>query len=237
MSRPAPLLGVLLIALAGCLPFETNPAGEFAQVPSNPFPPPAPPVTRARMNAPAASQDVAMRVEVVGRKLLTDDSQAGIRPVFATIGLPQPEIFHVNSNLVYITEGLVNQCKSEGQIAAVLASEVARIVAERESVARREVREPERRPPPALSVGGGGNAYAADPIRHVELARFEQQNPKTPRRLPPPDPHKLAVALLEKAGYQKADLDAVTPILNAAQRNDAIERQFKGLPVQGSWRP
>jgi hypothetical protein len=238
MIRFLSLLTVGLAFLPGCLPFEPfKENNELAQVPSNPYPPPPAPTQRAKINYAPAPQDVAWRVDAVGRKLLDGDAQTGLRPMFATMGVAEPEIFHVDAGMVYITEGLVRQCRSEGELAAVLASELGKMVAEREAVARRELREPERRVPIALPIGGNGYGMAADPTNMIELARFEKERPKTPRPLARPDPRKIAESLLERGGYQKAELVSADPILQNAERNTAIERQFKGLPAQGNWRP
>lgn len=230
-----------LAVSAGCLPFElTKDNAEFAQVPANPFPSPPQATVRAKANYAPASQEVAWRVDSVGRKLLTQDATSGLpgfQPMFATIGSPQPEIFHVDMNLVYVTEGLVKQCKTEGQLAAVLASELGRMVVEREATARREVRDPERQPPASLPIGGQGHAGAADPIHLMELAEYEKSNPKAPRPLPRPDLRKVAGKLLEQAGFPPADLDAVQPLLQGAEQQDVLERQFKGMPMPGNWRP
>ena len=72
----------------------------------------------------------------------------------------------------------------------------------------------------------------------AELGRFEKANPKTPSRpLPRPDPLKLARNYLEKAGYQGTDLDTVNPLLQAAEKNVALERHFKGALPQSPWAP
>jgi hypothetical protein len=244
MSRAVRLAGVGLLALGGCLPLDLfREDSDFAQVPTSPFPaPPQHVAKRPKTNFTPASQDIAWRVDSVGRKLLAANPQAGLNPLFATIGSPDPEVFHADLTIVYVTEGLVRQCRGEADLAAVLATELGRMVSEREAIARREVRTFEPTPPIPLPIGGQGNPLAADPTYYVELAKFEKEHPKSDRTrpLPPPDPRKVAVAILEQAGFQKADLDAAAPILRSAEQHCTLEHQFKGIVDSDAginWRP
>ena len=58
---------------------------------------------------------------------------------------------------VVITEGLVRQCTSDGQLAAVLCTELGRLVSEREALAPPSVRKPERLP---VSFGSTSSSRA-----------------------------------------------------------------------------
>ena len=48
-------------------------------------------------------------------------------------------------------------------------------------------------------------------------------------------PDALARRYLKKAEYSEADLEAVRPVLRAAEKNTALEKQFKGNPTPPSW--
>ena len=237
------LLGLAILALGGCVPLDAFHAeSDLAQVPTNPAPPSAvQTVKRQNLNITPADPALGMRVDAVGRKLVAANPQAGLTPLFATIGgAPEPEIFHADPRVVWVTEGLVRQCKSEAELAAVLASELGRMVSEREASASREARVAEARLPMQLPIGGSGNAYEADPTYFMEMAKYETQHPRSARNkiLPPPDPRIVAGALLEQAGFSKADLDAVAPILRNAEKNCTFERQFKGtVDPNINWRP
>ena len=227
----------LLLALTGCTAmgslFEEEKTTELAW---NDPSADAPPVVRKANFAPA-SQEVAWRVDQVGRTLAGENSQYGLRPLFATIGSPQPEVFHAGAQLVYVTEGLVRQCKTDAELAAVLAAEMGKMVAEREARVGKDLRDPDRLPPVQLPIGtnGFGND-AADPTNFIEAARFEKKYPRN-RRLARPDPQAVARSLLEQGGYKATDLDTVEPILQAAHRNCTLEQQFKGVPKQADWKP
>jgi hypothetical protein len=242
MSRAVRLLGLAILALSGCVPLDAfHTESDLAQVPTNPAPPSAiQTVKRQNPNVAPADPAIGMRVDAVGRKLVAANPQAGLKPLFATIGAPDPEIFHADPTVVWITEGLVRQCKSEAELAAVLASELGRMVSEREAAASREARVADARPPMQLPIAGSGNAYEADPTYFMEMAKFETQHPRSARNkiVPPPDPRIVAGALLDQAGFHKTDLDAVAPILRIAEKNCTLERQFKGIVEPNiSWRP
>src|SRR5205807_9621454 len=117
MLRPILLIvPVFLLVATGCLPREAN----TTLVPSNPFGGMPPPRIAHTPLAPASLQ-AAGRVDSLGRKIVAANPQTGIPPLFRTIGAMQPEIFHQGTSEVDITEGLVNQCSGDGQLAAVLA--------------------------------------------------------------------------------------------------------------------
>ncbi len=227
----------VLIAVAGCQPLQLFEEPKTATVSSNPFGLQA--ETRsAKVAYQPADEAMATRVDAAARKLLADNPQIGLKStLFATIGnAPQPEIFHTGPHMVYVTDGLVRRCTSDAELAAVLAVELGKIVAQREAAASPDMRNPERLPPIQVTVGNAGHFTNPDLVHEVELAKFEKERPKTRRPLPRPDPNQLARGYLEKAGYQPSDLDAVGPLLRAAQNNITMERQFKGT-VSGAWTP
>lgn len=227
----------LLIAVVGCLPLQLFDEPKTATVSSNPFGLQAHDRS-AKVNYQPADEAMATRVDAVARKLLADNPQIGLRAtLFATIGnAPQPEIFHTGPHMVYVTDGLVRRCASDAELAAALAVELSKIVAEREAGASPDMRSPDRLPPIQVPVGNAGQITNPDLVHEVELAKFEKERPRTRRPLPRPDPQQLARGYLEKAGFQSADLDAAQPLLRAAQNNITLERQFKGIAA-GAWTP
>jgi hypothetical protein len=221
--------------LAGCTNFPS--VAPTDQVANHPFgDAPAQPAARTKVSYAPAAQEVAYRVDRVGQELVAANPQAG-RPVFGTIGTPAPEIFHIGATTLYVTEGLVKQCPTDRELAAVLASELGKMIAEREAAVSRKTREPEGLAPAPLPIGGHGYAGDADPSRVFEMSKYESRHPRQPRVLARPDPTAVARAILEKANRQPSDLDAVKPILEAAENNIALEQQFKGAVSQGAWRP
>jgi hypothetical protein len=234
---------VLALLLAGgCVPLQqlldpdsVGPA--TAVVPSNPFgdPAPAAPATQASYTPPTQDTGVAMRVDRVGHKILAANPQAGLQPVFATYGTSKPEIFHQGTKSLHITDALVNQCKTDGQLAAVLSLELARMVAERQALNFPKANVPEQRPPIDVPIGNAGQVGggAVDQARLVELARYDKRRRDAAKAAAPLDPEALAVTYLESAGYARGDLEAVRPLLRAAAGNYVLEKQLKTSGAAG----
>jgi hypothetical protein len=223
-------------ALGGCVPWSMT--GEStALVPNNPFGAQAQPTAQSRSSFAPGSKELSLRVEAVGRKLLTDNPQIGLRPLFASIGAPNPEVFHVDERIIYLTDGLTKQCKTDSELAAILSIELGKMVAEREVRASRNARNPERLPPIQAPVGGAAQGVAPDLTAVAELAKFEKANPRIQAALPRPNPIHLARTYMDKAGYQVSDLESVEPFLQAAERNVTFERLYNGALPQSKWAP
>jgi predicted Zn-dependent protease len=227
---------LLLLGTVGCVPTQLVPdEAPTPQVAVNPFAGPAPPMP-VRVNLPPANHEIAAQVELIRGKLVGENlEKTGLRPNVITLAAPQPEVFHVGLSQIYITEAMVRQCQTEGQLAAVLAHEMGRMVAEREASVSDQVRYPERLPPIALPIGVVGHPIDNDPHHQIELARFEKQFPRQGKKLARPNPHAIARAVLERAGYSRTELDAALPLLQATERSTALEDQFKGTPKQSEW--
>jgi hypothetical protein len=223
------VLGVLAL-VGGCMPldlFKTSDSPDMPVVSVNPFgPPPALQTVNVAASAPAGGNtELALRLDCVGRKVQAANQDTGLDPKFATIGLETPEIFHQRSLAVFVTEGLLKQCKTEGELAALLCLELGKMAAEREAGAAFKARQAEGRAPMEVPIGNAGQLGAMDGVHQVEMARYEQRRP---RRAPPPEPQTLARLYLEKAGFAKTELDSVAPLLRTAERNYTVEKQFKG---------
>src|SRR5882672_12104351 len=111
-----------LILLSSCAQLPTLPEDAATpQVTSMPFSEPGR-AAPTRVNYAPASQETANRVLMVKYNLV--GTKAGGLPFVTAIGAADPEVFHVGQNQIYITEGLVRQCQTEGQLAAGLAIEM-----------------------------------------------------------------------------------------------------------------
>ncbi len=216
------------VCLNGCV--ITQPTTPL--VPSNPFgSAPSAPLGQAPL-APASLQ-AAARVDGVGRKILAANSQLGIQPLFRTIGTPQAEVFHQGIAEVDITEGLVNQCSSDGQLAAVLALELGKMISEREAFAGPQARAPEYEPPMEVRIGSdnAGAFGPADQLHRAELAKYDKERrQRAAGAASPPDARSLAQTYLVKAGYTAADLEAAAPLLQSAAQNNTFAKQLLNAP-------
>jgi predicted Zn-dependent protease len=175
-----------------------------------------------------ATEETAKRVLAVGQKLLVSNPQLGLRPVFVTVGAPQPEIFHRGGALdgyqVFVSQGLVERCKDDAELAALLCLELGKIVAEREAIAGPARRGLDKPPPIREAIGNdiGGTFGGADGTQAMEQAKYERDR----RAAAPPTPDALARKYLARAGYQESALDDAAPLLRQAEENFAVEKQL-----------
>jgi hypothetical protein len=222
-----------MLVLAGCT--LTQPHEErTAQVPASPFAEPRR-AGPARIDYVPASRETSYRVLMIKDRLIDKNPQLGLKPYAVAIAASQPEVFHVE-NTIYVTEGLVQMCSSDNQLAGALAFELGRMVAARESAIADEMRQPERPLPIHLPIGGGGNAREADPLHHIDLIKHEKEFPRQAKKLVVPNPQHVARIALENAGFQRTDLDAVLPIIASAERVPILENQLKGNQKQSEWK-
>jgi hypothetical protein len=235
MARYVILLGLLV--LGGCFSLPSREGEKTALVTNNPFGVEAPPATKTKASYTPASTELSERVDAVGKKVLKANPQIGLQPLFATMYSESLEIFHVDNRVIYLTKGVVDKCKTEPELAAVLAIELGKMVSEREARTSAEIRNPEKRPPIQVPMGNGVQGSGSDFTTVAELGKFEMNNPKNTRLPVRLDPSKLAGGYLEKAGFQAGDLDSVRLVLQEADKNIALERSMKGMTPQSPWTP
>lgn len=220
-----------LCVFAGCV---TQEGTKLSLVPGNPFGTPPPAVGSGQLKTPTTDNETAVKVDYVGRKLIAANPHIGLRPYFICVGLATPEIFHLEQKAVYVTEGLVKKCKTEEELAAVLAHELGRIVAEREILASSDPRSTEQ---PLSDTIAAEAKQPKSELKFFELVKQELTMSPRPQNLPRPNPRVLAGGYLEKAGYPRTILAEVQPVLDEADNNCALERQLKGLPPRNGWGP
>lgn len=153
---------------------------------------------------------------------------------FLTAGLPKLEIFHrVQSGVaqVWITEGLVKECKTDGELAAILSQELGKMASE--EIAKSQPLRGEWDRPPLMSpqigndIGGTfGHASGTDMMIAAREEKYRRQAQRSFQAPPPPE--DLARIYLKSAGYNPADLDTVMPLLRKAAKNEDVEQQITG---------
>ncbi len=222
MTRRIGPVVVLILAVGGCVPEESNlttvSAGLLDGEPHE--------ASSARVPHAPASEEAAKRVMQVGGQILASNPTLRVRPVFSTIGAPWEEVFHQGDHAVFITEGLVRQCRTDGQLAAVLCHELGKMAAEHQEQAARPT---DHGPPMDAPVGKdyAGAFGPPDGTRAMELAVYEHNRLKTAEQAAaPPDPDALARTILEKAGGNAADLESVAPLLRDADQHMTFEKQM-----------
>jgi len=185
---------------------------------------------------PRASLEAATRVDSLGSQILASNKDITIRPVFRTIGVTELTIFHQGSQQLFISEGLVNKCKTDGELTAVLCAELGKMVSESQAIG---VRQDDAEPPFAPQVGSdvvgaGGNG---DPsmTRQAERALWQQSQPRKQSGafISAPNPAELSRNFLNKAGYNPDELIRVGPLLRQAEANPNYEKQLSGSKNAG----
>ena len=229
--RVLPSTVVLAVALAGCVSDEKK----LTTVSSSPFGQPGRTQAASFKQAPQATQKVALRVNEIGQKLLRANPRLNQQAAFLTLGVPQPEIFHQiqrDSSAIYITEGLANECKTDGELAALLAQELAKMAAEQMAKARPARTLADRSPLMSPRVGNdiGGNFGDAGGTEQMILARHEKDRQQAHQPPSPPSADLLARSYLQSAGFNPGDLTTVRPLLRKAEQNNSLEQQMSGKP-------
>lgn len=215
MMRRLLLLSVLA---AGCLDVE-KPRGGLTNVP----------VDTSKYAAPPA--EMAAKVDQVGRQLVGTNPFLGFDPTFHAVGQPQPEICHPDSGGVFLSTGLIERCRSDAELAAVLANELAIIRTERQLADRPRRAEPM----PPLPDGGRGT----DPTQIGTQAIIDKKSGTEPRSsrptAKPEDRRTVAADILKAAGFDPAALDAVEPLLAEAAKHHTMAATFGGRAGKPRW--
>jgi hypothetical protein len=223
------VLSLGLVLLAGCM-HDPKPT----IIPATPVAPATGQVVQVGHSAASkATEATEGRVLTLAQKIVAANPKMGLQPTILTLGVSQPTIFHrLDKDFcqVWISEGLVNQCSTEGQLAAVLCLELGRAASE--MAALKPPAPTYIEPPPNVPIGNdpGDSRGSPDMTHMAELAKVDEARHRREQLAPPapPQPEVLACAYLKRAGYAAADLQAVAPLLRAAAKNTDVEKQMLG---------
>jgi hypothetical protein len=230
-ARIALLIFGMTLAAAGCLSDEQK----LTHVSASPFGKAARTQPASFKQAPLATKEASLRVDRVGKQIVAANPRINQKVVFLTLGIPHEEIFHQTQrdvSTILITEEMVKQCKSDGELAAVLSDELGKMVCEQMVQAR-----PVRDPMPASlllnsPVGSdvGGTFGSADRTNDMIAARFENEWKQGRPTLPqtPPPPETLARSYLRNAGFDPKNLDDVKSLLRKADKQSSVELSMNG---------
>lgn len=105
---------------------------------------------------PEASVAAAARVDQVGHDLMAATLFFPVDPTFHTAARSEVFVTHPDLNGVMVSEGLVKKCRTDAQLAAVLAAELGRMAAEKWAADR-------LRPGAAPADRGPDSGSATDP--------------------------------------------------------------------------
>jgi hypothetical protein len=224
------VVSAISLGLGGCVaenqPLLVSPSSLDAARPTAP--------TRAQVVRAPATEATEKRVLSVAQQVIEANPKLGARPLFITLGVPQPELFHrapgegvVQGYQVYISEGLVQRCRNDGQLAALLCYELGRMVSERESLAGPVAPQRSADLPIEVPIGPDYNTMHGPPDNtHLfELARSERERQRRgTRQSPPPDPIVLARRYLNQTGFAPEVLEEVKPLLRQVEKEGTLEQ-------------
>ena len=164
---------------------------------------------------PPASTLAVTRVNAVGSAITAKNEAAlGTKPIFFTMGVPEVEISHDKSGMVFVSEALVERCPTDTELAAVICHELGKMAAESGS-GRRGNAEPSG---PRLTRDVVGGSYEPDLTRLAEDAKYERRG--TPmRREVRPDPKAIGETLFVQAGYRADDIARMDSLFHEAEDN------------------
>lgn len=216
---------LLAFGISGCLTDGKDPFGRASRTP-----------IPAREKLPKGSLEAASRVDSIGRQIRAANPDISVDPLFLTIGVPSVTAFHRGTTEVYVSDGVVERCKTDGELAAVLCNELARMMVEAQAQGKVKP-PPERERPYTPGLHRDGDP---DQTHLAEQAIFEKQNPR--RRpvnaQPEMDPNVLAKGFLTKAGFAEDDLAKVSTLIRQAEANPAFNQisvprsNLMGIPRQ-----
>ena len=167
---------------------------------------------------PPGSTLAATRVTAVGSAVVAKNQDTlGVKPVFFTMGVHDVEISHNKSGMVILSEGLVERCPTDTELAAAICHELGKMAAE-QGPGRAGDRESA---PPRFTRDVVGGAYDPDMTRLAEEAKFDRRAPRPDSRArdSKPDPRTLAENFFVKAGYKADDYGRMDPLLREAEDN------------------
>jgi Peptidase family M48 len=181
-------------------------------------------------SAPTASVKAATRVHAVGSAVAAANAaELPAKPVFLTVGLKEPMAFHQGSAEVIVSEGLVDRCPTDAELAAVLCHELGKLTAKK---GPKPGGRADRDLPPAVPVSADvvGAAHTPDMTRAAEeaLADRRAQRGGRPARESRPDPKALAQDFFVKAGHSADDFGRMDALLREAEENGEKREIMKG---------
>ena len=214
-------LGCLLLVAAngGCMLFDPEPNnGRIGSSRGN---------TIKIDKLPKATLDAYTHADSLGKQILASNPDVKIAPMFLAYGVPELMIFHQGTETICISEGLINRCKTDGELAALFCSELSKMVAEAQ-MQNAERNAVDIEPPYAPRVANDAvDGRTPDQTNLAEQAIFERSHPR--RNIAAPaalavDPNVLAKSYmfnLAKTNPQISadDLAKVAPLLRLAENN------------------
>jgi len=176
-----------------------------------------------------ASVETARRVDELSKRIVEQNTFTGLEPIIRVVGVPEAVLFHRGPTELFISEGLVKKCKTEAELAAVLCTELGKMMSQKRAVIvlGRNVD-----PIPDVALPGlGGDATQ---VRQAELA-LQKRREDQKRAAEQSDEVQLAKDLLKGAGFNPSEFDRVQGMVKQSDRGESIKKQMAGPGAAPSW--
>lgn len=173
---------------------------------------------------------VSARADSAFREILAANPDIPMRPMLHTTSKAGLTLFHRGERELFISRELVERCENDGQLKAVLCSELGQMETERQVNSAEDWRDVGGAPfNPGIPVSSVGSGDQPDMTRTAEIAKHERTHSGgRPRRQgsAPASPRELASLYLSRAGHDVSLLDEVAPWIREARRERHLERQM-----------
>jgi hypothetical protein len=179
-----------------------------------------------------ASVQVAERVETLGRRIIAQNTFTGLDPLFMTINPSETVLFHRGTEQLWISEKLVKMCHSDAELAALLCTELGRMMAEKR-LAQKVGRDKESIPDVVSPTGSAVDVFQTGTIASREMPIVP--GGRDVGRGQSTDPATLARELLRGVGFDPAEFDKVAPLLKLAEGGETIRKQIVGSGPVPTW--
>jgi hypothetical protein len=202
------------------------------------------PLPRAALTTPrqptaaTASTPELARAEKVLYRLHMANAQIPVKSTLVLKKDRQPSIRHQGLSRIVISEGLLERCETEGQLASVLALELGKMTREREQRLAEQTGRSALEPPMEVPIGRDAGRYGdAELAYRAEMEKFGIDRRKPAEQEPISDPKLLARQYLSKAGYPETELEAVPALLQPQLPADAKRLPPIAVPGPGNSPP
>jgi hypothetical protein len=224
----APTAGVALLLATGCFHNgERSVHNPFGL--KNPQAPGKGPSEKDIMKmTTTADMAVRQRVNDLGRKILEQNTFTGLDPQFCPIGVKESVLFHVGSRQLIISQGLIEKCQTDAELAAVLCSELGQMLVEvrtAKALGREPDQVPDVTPEGSAQLPGGA---PVNTVRQPDRTGFENRAPAPGSPAQTGDATSAARELLKGAGYSPAELDRVDSLLKLSPRSEQLRKMMAG---------
>lgn len=217
--------GLVALSAAGCTPEDLLHRGSVANkaIDTSAYPP--------------ARPEASARVHELGEALVGQNPFLGVSPVFYVVGRKELEVYHPDGQGLLVTEGLVDACRSDDELSAVLAVELGKMSAEVRTAKRMRLADA-----PVSTPGTGANGSPGSGPDDVQLrteAIFQQTSASGQGGGKKPQANEDAVVLaeeiLQNAGVDRKHLASARTLLSRSKRGTPIADQMNPKPVAPQW--